>query len=64
MYPKKKIFLSLLLPTKDKELNFSVNELNYCFKQLAANHGNVDLIEHFNLVDVNGFLDPNLGRYK
>ena len=64
VYPKKKIFLSLLLPTKDTKLNFRVNELNYCLKQLAANHGNVDVIEHFNLVDVNGFLDPNLGRFK
>ena len=64
LYPKNKIFLSLLLPTKDTKLNFCVNELNYCLKQLAANQGNVDVIEHFNLVDVNGFLDPNLGRFK
>ena len=33
VYPKKKIFLSLLLPTKDTKLNFRVNELNYCLKQ-------------------------------
>ena len=64
VYPKMRIFLSLLLPTKDSNLNFKVNELNKCLKQLAANHNNVDIIEHYNLVDQNGFLNPSLGRFK
>ena len=64
VYPKMRIFLSLLLPTKDSNLNFKVNELNKCLKQLAANHSNVDIIEHYNLVDQNGFLNPILGRFK
>ena len=64
VYPKMKIFLSLLLPTKDSNLNYRVNELNNCFKQLAANLGNVDTIEHFNLVDESGFLNPSFGRFK
>ena len=59
-----KIYLSLLLPTKDSKLNGHVNELNMCYRQLAANHGNVDIVEHFNLVDERGFLNPTLGRYK
>ena len=59
-----RIFLSLLLPTKDLHLNFKVNELNKCLKQLAANHSNVDIIEHYNLGDLNGFINPSLGRFK
>ena len=64
VYPKMKIFLSLLLPTKDAKLNYRVNEFNNCLRQLAANHSNTYIIEHFNLVNENGFLDPNLGRFK
>ena len=33
-------------------------------KQLAANHSNVDIIEHYNLSDQNGFLNPSFGRFK
>ena len=47
---------------KDASLNFRVNELNACLKKLAANCGNVSFIEHHNLLDYNGFLDPVLGR--
>ena len=36
-----RIFLSLLLPTKDSNLNCKVNELNKCLKQLEANHSKV-----------------------
>ena len=64
VYPKVRIFISLLLPTKDSSLNFRVNELNACLKKLAANCGNVSIIEHHNLLDNNGFLNPVLGRYK
>ena len=59
-----RIFLSFLLPTKDSHLNFKLNELNKCLKQLAANHSSVDIIEHYNLVDLNGFLNPSLGRFR
>ena len=48
-----RIILRLLLPTKDLHLNFKVNELNKCLKQLAANHSSVDIIKHYNSVDLN-----------
>ena len=64
VYPKTRIFISLLLPTKGPNLNCKVNELNMYIKQLVANHNNLNVIEHSNLVDSNGFLNPLLGRYR
>ena len=64
MYPKTKIHISLLLPTKDTSLNFKVNQLNKGLKTLASNHRNLVVIEHHNLLDQFGFLNPILGRYK
>ena len=64
VYPKTKIHISLLLPTKSTCLNFKVNEFNKALKKLASNHRNLTVIEHHNLVDQFGFLNPILGRYK
>ena len=64
MYPKTKIYISLLLPTKDTSLNYRVNELNKCIKHTAANSDSIFVVEHNNLVDQYGFLDPLLGRFK
>ena len=64
VYPKTKVHISLLLPTKNTCLNYKVNELNKGFKKLASNHRNVNVIEHHNLLDQFGFLNPVLGRYK
>ena len=64
MYPKTKIYISLLLPTKDTSLNYRVNELNKCIKHTAANSNSIFVVEHNNLVDQYGFLDPLLGRFK
>ena len=64
VYPKTKIHISLLLPTKSTCLNAKVNELNKGLKELASNHRNLNIIEHHNLVDQFGFLNPVLGRYK
>ena len=57
VYPKARIFISLLLPTKDAGLNFRINELNKHLRNIAANIGNVQIIEHYNLVNENGFLN-------
>ena len=64
VYPKTRIHISLLLPTKNTCLNCKVNELNKGLKKLASNHRNVNVIEHHNLLDQFGFLNPVLGRYK
>ena len=64
VYPKTKIFISLLLPTKNAQLNFNVNKLNTGFKNLAEKYRNVSIIEHHNLVDQFGYLNPLLGRYR
>ena len=64
VYPKTKVSISLLLPTKISYLNFRVNQLNNGIKRLAANSRNINVIEHSNLVDQFGFLNPVLGRHK
>ena len=64
MYPKARIFISLILPTKDAGLNFRINELNKHLRNIAANIENVQIIEHYNLVNENGFLNPLFGRYR
>ena len=58
------MYISLLLPTKDTSLNYCVNELNKCIKNSAANSNSIFVVEHNNLVDHYGFLDPLLGRFK
>ena len=63
VYPQTKILISLLLPTKSASLNMRVNELNNAYKKLAFNHPNIDIVEHNNLTDSNGYLDANLGRF-
>ena len=64
MYPKTKLYISLLLPTKDTSLNYRVDELNKCIKHTAANSNGIFVVEHNNLMDQYGFLDPLLGRLK
>ena len=61
VYPKTKVSISLLLPTKISYLNFRVNQLNNGIKRLAANRRNINVIAHSNLVDQFGFLNPVLG---
>ena len=64
VYAKTKVHISLLLPTKNACLNQKVNELNRGLKKIAANHRNIYVIEHHNLLDQFGFLNPVLGRHK
>ena len=61
VYPKTKVSISLLLPTKISYLNFRVNQLNNNIKRLAANRRDINVIAHSNLVDQFGFLNPVLG---
>ena len=62
VYPKTKIFVSLILPTKDRYLNNLANDFNGCLINMAKKYANMFIINHDCLV-ANGFLDVSLGRY-
>ena len=63
MYPKCKLFVSLLLPTKKENLNAQINEFNEHLVEMSNNYKNIFIIRHMSLVDRNGMLDPLLGRF-
>ena len=62
-FPKMKIHLSHILPTKDTGLNAMANELNKFINDIAKLHPNMAVISHSNMTDHNGKLDVNLGRH-
>ena len=65
MYPKSKIYLSLLLPTKLESLNYRVREFNNILHDLSHSYKNVNVIDHplNDLCDSHGCLREELGRY-
>ena len=62
MYPKSKIYVSMLLPTKDRQLNVEVNKLNCALSDMCKNYVNMFTIQHLNMTQF-GVLDRTLGRY-
>ena len=62
-FPKMKIHLSMLLPTKDTGLNSMVSELNHRIKNFADNHPFISIISQHNIADVTGKLSTELGRH-
>ena len=62
-FPKMKIHVSYILPTKDLGLNAMANELNKFITGIANLHQNISVIPHNNLIDHTGKLDINLGRH-
>ena len=62
-FPKMKIHLSMLLPTKDPGLNAMVSEFNRRIKTFSDNHATISIISHQNLADSTGKLSANLGRH-
>ena len=64
-YPKCRLYISLLLPTKLDSINHRVKELNNVLRDIAHSYKNVSVIDHpFNqLCDNNGCLKEELGRY-
>ena len=64
-YPKCKIYLSLLLPTKLESLNYRVREFNNVLHDLSNSFKNVNIIDHLlnELCNSHGCLRDELGRY-
>ena len=62
-FPKMRIFISMLLPTKDRELNRKVNRFNSMITALVDSRSYIKgRITHMNLVDQEGLLDNRFGR--
>jgi alkylated DNA repair dioxygenase AlkB len=64
VYPKVRIHVSLILPTKDLYLNTLANEFNGLLITMASKYDNISVIKHHCLVDGFGYLDETLGRYE
>ena len=62
-FPKMRIHLSMLLPTKDIGLNAMVSEFNRRIKDFSDNHANISTISHSNIADSSGKLSHELGRH-
>ena len=65
LYPRSRIYLSLLLPTKLDSLNYRANELNNMLIKISHSNRNVFIIEHPRslLCNSSGNLKPSMGRF-
>ena len=65
MYPRCRIYLSLLLPTKLSTLNYRVREFNNILHDISHSIKNVNVFDHRldDLCDSHGCLKEELGRY-
>ena len=65
VYPKSRIYLSLLLPTKLESLNYRVREFNNILHDISHSIRNVNVIDHplADLCDAHGCLRDEFGRY-
>ena len=64
-YPRSKIHLSLLLPTKLTSLNHVIRDFNSIMYEIAHSHKNIKIIDHplGEYCDINGCLNDQAGRY-
>ena len=62
MFPKMRVYISLVLPTKDPILNHSVHQLNNLISSMSRNLKNVFIISHDYLAFSDGSLRSQLGR--
>ena len=65
VYPRSRIYLSLLLPTKLDTLNYRIKELNSMLIEFSHSYRNINIIDHprSTLCDRTGCLKSELGRY-
>ena len=65
VYPRSRIYISMLLPTKLESLNYRVKELNSMLIELAHSYRNISIIGHSwsILCDRSGCLKSELGRH-
>ena len=64
VYPKCKIYLSMLLPTKSHTLNYRVREFNQLLVDMVHCHRNIFVIEHPEFIGESGLLKNEYGRFK
>ena len=62
-FPYSKVHISLLLPSKDRNLNKLITELNKFIAVFCKKYQNMSVINHSNLSDPNGLLRINFGRH-
>ena len=62
-YPRCKIYLSLLLPTRLDSLNYRVREFNHLLLDLSHGYRNIFTIDHSIVGNNNGCLDNKFGRF-
>ena len=65
VYPRSKIYITLLLPTKLETLNYRVKELNSMLIELSHSYRGISVIDHSwsILCDRAGCLKSELGRH-
>ena len=64
VYPKCKIYLSMILPTKSSTLNYRVRDFNQSLVDMAHAHKNIFVIEHPGFIGEGGLLKNEYGRFK
>ena len=63
-YPRTRIFLSPVLPTKDPSLNIKVLEFNrYLINNIGPKYSNIFILNNSAFVSTQGTLKPDMGRY-
>ena len=62
LYPRLRVHISLLLPTKDHNLNAQVNQFNGLISSLTQNEKNICVITHNNLAFSDGTMRQEFGR--
>ena len=65
VYPRSRIYLSLLLPTKLDSLNYRVKEFNNILLEIAHTYRNISIIDYNPSLysDSGGLLKSELGRH-
>ena len=63
IYPKARLYISMLLPTKLGSLNYRVNELNSLFLDMAYKNKNIRIIDNSTLGGRSGCLREEFGRW-
>ena len=62
-YPRSKIYISLLLPTKLTTLNYRVNEFNNMLLDMSHSYRSMYIIDNSTLCDEGGLLKEEFGRF-
>ena len=64
LYPRSRVYVSLLLPTKINSLNRTVSEFNNFLLDMTYSHRNVYVVEHSIFSDNSGCLKDKFGRFR